>query len=157
MKEENQLKFAKLQSWGEMILNYLVEYYYSPDDWFSMELVEVFNRCVEDGRLSQMKMFIGDLTEIASGEMDMDLRIELNRILMEKFGEDLMTGMEKKMDGVLKRGNIRNDEEFIRVNEWIDHLLYDKENPDAGQQIELYNRLLRDYEDRVNRRLAKKS
>ena len=82
--------------------------------------------------------------------------IGINRILMEKFGEDLMSGMEKRMAGVLKRGKIRNDEEFVRVNEWIDHLLWDKGNPDAEQQIEQYNQLLRDYEERAARRLRKK-
>ncbi len=57
------------------------------------------------------------------------------------------------MDNFLNRGRIRNDDEFVRVNEWIDHLLYDKDNPDAEQQIELYNQLLRDYEEKAARKL----
>ncbi|MDE6740971.1 MAG: hypothetical protein K2J58_01420 [Muribaculaceae bacterium] len=74
---------------------------------------------------------------------------------MEKFGEDLSSRMAKRMAGVLERGKIRNDEEFVRVNEWIDHLLWDKDNPDAEQQIEQYNQLLRDYEAKATRRLKK--
>ncbi len=74
---------------------------------------------------------------------------------MEKFGEDLFSTMSRRMDGVLKRGKIQNDEEFVRVNEWIDHLLYDKDNPDAQHQIEQYNQLLLEYQERVARRLRK--
>ena len=102
-----------------------------------------------------MRIAVNDVKWIVE-DMSLTHLKALDDILMEKFGEDLMSGMAKRMAGVLTRGKIRNDEEFVRVNEWIDHLLWDKDNPDAEQQIEQYNQLLRDYEERAARRLRKK-
>ena len=148
-------EFTKLQEWGETILMYLLESNDKGNIFIAESWLKSLSKCMKIGRLSIMKMLIGDLNEMVMGLNQKDI-IGINRILMEKFGEDLMSGMEKRMAGVLKRGKIRNDEEFVRVNEWIDHLLWDKGNPDAEQQIEQYNQLLRDYEERAARRLRKK-
>ncbi len=100
-----------------------------------------------------MRMYINDLKEIARDNTEFSGELHaLNRVLMEKFGEDLVSGISKKMDNNLKRGKIRNDEEFVRVNEWIDHLLYDNANPEAPQQIEQFNQLLRAYEEKAARK-----
>ncbi len=102
-----------------------------------------------------MRMYINDLKEIARDNTEFSGELHaLNRVLMEKFGEDLVSGISKKMDNNLKRGKIRNDEEFVRVNEWIDHLLYDNANPEAPQQIEQFNQLLRAYEEKAARKLT---
>ena len=146
-------EFTKLQEWGETMLTFISESPYFDED-YSKEYRQIFDKCVEIGRLREMRMFIGDTKEMLQG-IESKYLIKLNQILMEKFGEDLMSGMAKRMAGVLTRGKIRNDDEFVRVNEWIDHLLWDKGNPDAEQQIEQYNQLLRDYEAKAARRLKK--
>ena len=148
-------EFTKLQEWGETILIYLLESNDKGNIFIAESWLKSLYKCIEIGKLSIMKMLIGDLNEMVMGLNQKDI-IGINRILMKKFGEDLMSGMAKRMAGVLTRGKIRNDEEFVRVNEWIDHLLWDKDNPDAEQQIEQYNQLLRDYEERAARRLRKK-
>ena len=147
-------EFTKLQEWGETILIYLLESNDKGNIFIAESWLKSLYKCIEIGKLSIMKMLIGDLNEMVMGLNQKDI-IGINRILMKKFGEDLMSGMAKRMAGVLTRGKIRNDDEFVRVNEWIDHLLWDKDNPDAEQQIEQYNQLLRDYEAKVARRLKK--
>ncbi len=145
-------EFLKLKAWGETILTFL-----SDIPYYALEAKEwrnIFNECDKWPMIS-MRLFIGDTNEMLRDNLDQQNLIKLNRILLEKFGEDLISGMAKRMAGVLKRGKIRTDDEFVRVNEWIDHLLYDKDNPDAEQQIEQYNQLLLDYQERAARRLGK--
>ncbi len=145
-------EFLKLKAWGETILTFL-----SDIPYYTLEAKEwrnIFNECDKWPMIS-MRLFIGDTNEMLRDNLDQQNLIKLNRILLEKFGEDLISGMAKRMAGVLKRGKIRTDDEFVRVNEWIDHLLYDKDNPDAEQQIEQYNQLLLDYQERAARRLGK--
>ena len=152
MKADKQDIFIKLKSWGETILFFMLE---SKDEAYMTEAadwLESLNKCINLGKLSLMKTLIGDLNEMVMG-MDQTHIIALNRILREKFGEDLSSRMARSMAAVLRRGKIRNDDEFVRVNEWIDHLLYDRDNPDAEQQIEQYNRMLRDYEEKAARRI----
>ena len=146
-------EFLKLQAWCDTILTFLSSTPYRSD---ISDNILIFEDCCRKGTLRQMRVFAGDLNEMVGGSTRPEYLSKLNRILMEKFGEDLSSRMAKRMAGVLKRGKIRNDEEFVRVNEWIDHLLWDKDNPDAEQQIEQYNQLLRDYEERAARHLRKK-
>ena len=142
----------KLKSWADTILSFGKE-----SGELSGHTVEMFkegvNECLERNSIVQMRMAVSDLKEMATG-MAPECMIGLNRILREKFGEDLSSRMARSMAAVLRRGKIRNDDEFVRVNEWIDHLLYDRDNPDAEQQIEQYNRMLRDYEEKAARSAA---
>ncbi len=149
MKQERS-EINRLKSWAETIMDYMRN---SPDlsGEYTDMLYDIMVKCFEKGNMSQIKMLVGDLNE-STGGFNLKDRINLNRILMEKFGEDLSSHMAKRMAGVLKRGKIRNDDEFVRVNEWIDHLLYDKDNPDAEQQIKQFNQLLLDYQERAARR-----
>ena len=149
MKDNKNEAFLKLQSWSETILSFLLNSAHKSDveDW-----VIILRECCRKGHMLQMKIFVNELNEMVEAEMR-DTLPELNRILREKFGEDLSSRMARSMAAVLRRGKIRNDDEFARVNEWIDHLLYDRDNPDAKQQIEQYNQLLRDYEEKAARRM----
>ncbi len=167
MKANNRDEYIKLQNWGETILTFMSAI---PDtsmvldetgNWveietpnFMEELIDIFNQCVERGNFVQLRMLVGDIKEWALGMKQKDI-IKLNRILMDKFGEDLTSSIAKRMAGVLKRGKIRNDEEFVRVNEWIDHLLYDKDNPNAEQQIQQFNQMLLEYQEKAARKLKK--
>lgn len=149
MKDNKNEAFLKLQSWSETILSFLLNSAHKSDveDW-----VIILRECCCKGHMLQMKIFVNELNEMVEAEMR-DTLPELNRILREKFGEDLSSRMARSMAAVLRRGKIRNDDEFVRVNEWIDHLLYDRDNPDAEQQIEQYNRMLRNYEEKAARRM----
>ena len=151
MNEKKQQEMMELKSWADTILNYCYESGelsgYNFHSW-----MEIVNECYERNSLVQMRMAVSDLKEMATG-MVPECLIGLNRILREKFGEDLSSRMARSMAAVLRRGKIRNDDEFVRVNERIDHLLYDRDNPDAEQQIEQYNRMLRDYEEKAARRM----
>ena len=154
MTEKKQLEMERLKSFGETILSYAYE---SGD--ISSNIFEMFNEGIrvsfERNSLVQMRIAVNDVKWIVEDTLSLSHLKALDNILMEKFGEDISSKKFKAMTAILTRGKIRNDEEFVRVNEWIDHLLYDKDNPDAEQQIEQYNQLLRDYEERAARRLNK--
>lgn len=153
MNKKKQIELLRLKSFGETILSYAYE-----SREISSNVFEMFNEGIkvslERNSLTQMKMAVNDIKWIVE-DMSLTNLKKLDCILMDKFGEDISSSKIKKMDNILKRGKIRNDEEFVRVNEWIDHLLYDKDNPDAEQQIELYNQLLRAYEEKAARKLSK--
>ncbi len=154
MKNKKQLEMERLKSFGETILSYAYE-----SGEMSSNIYEMFNEGIrvsfEHNSLVQMRIAVNDVKWIVE-DMSLTHLKALDDILMEKFGEDISSKKIKDMAAILTRGKIRNDEEFVRVNEWIDHLLWDKGNPDAEQQIEQYNQLLRDYEERAARRLRKK-
>ena len=144
-------ELTSLYDWAKTIITYFYESGEMAGHDFE-SWMDIVDECMERKSLLQMRILVGDVKEFA---MDMDSKnlIGLNRILREKFGEDLSSRMARSMAAVLRRGKIRNDDEFVRVNEWIDHLLYDRDNPDAEQQIEQYNQMLRDYEEKAARRM----
>lgn len=145
----------RLKSLGKTILSYAYESGEMPGDMFEMFSKSV-NECFERNSLIQMRIAVNDVKWLVEDTLSMTHLKALDDILMEKFGENISSKKFKAMAAILTRGKIRNDDEFVRVNEWIDHLLYDTGNPDAEQQIEQYNKLLLDYEERAARRLRKK-
>ncbi len=150
MKKDKSKELERLKSFGETILLFAYE-----KGEISGELLEMFSDgikiSIENNSLTQMRMAVNDIKWIVE-DMSLSNLKALDCILMERFGEDISSSKLKKMDNILKRGKIRNDEEFVRVNEWIDHLLYDNANPEAPQQIEQFNQLLRAYEEKAARK-----
>ncbi len=150
MKKDKGKELERLKSFGETILLFAYE-----KGEISGELLEMFSDgikiSIENNSLTQMRMAVNDIKWIVE-DMSLSNLKALDCILMERFGEDISSSKLKKMDNILKRGKIRNDEEFVRVNEWIDHLLYDNANPEAPQQIEQFNQLLRAYEEKAARK-----
>lgn len=152
MKTDKKKEFERLKSFGETILYFAYE-----KGEISGQILEMFNEGIkislDNNSLIQMRMAVNDIKWIAE-DMSLSNLKALDCLLMEKFGEDISSSKLKKMDNILKRGKIRNEEEFVLVNEWIDYLLYDKDNPDAPHQIEQFNQLLRAYEEKAARRLS---
>lgn len=109
----------------------------------------------ERNSLIQMRISVNDVKWLVEDTLSLSHLKALEDILMGKFGEDISSKKFKAMAAIQTRGKIRNDEEFVRVNEWIFHLLKDKDNTDAERQIEQYNNLLLDYQERAARRLKK--
>ncbi len=153
MKANKINELLRLKSFGETILSYAYE-----SGEISSNVFEMFNEGIkvslERNSLTQMRMAVNDIKWIVE-DMSLTNLKKLDCILMDKFGEDISSSKIKKMDNILKRGKIRNDDEFVRVNEWIDHLLYDKDNPDAEQQIQQFNQMLLEYQEKAARKLSK--
>lgn len=73
---------------------------------------------------------------------------------------DVDKNMAAGMANVLKRGKIRNDDEFVRVTEWVDHLIQDYPTSDnldseVSKEIEAYNKLIADYEAKAAAKLER--
>lgn len=156
MNEKKLVEINCLYEWAITILHYVLEISPEENQFFYMEL-DAINECAIKGKLSQLRMAVGDLNEMASGLSPMNLK-ELNRRLREKFGNDLCTidkRMEKRMESVLKRGKIRNDDEYIRVSEWIDHLLWDPDKENQQSDIDTFERLLGEYVEKKSNKSNK--
>ena len=109
-----------------------------------------------------MRTIYDDLNEGASSERP-EIKRRWNKVLKEKFGMDLCDvdkNMAAGMANVLKRGKIRNDDEFVRVTEWVDHLIQDYPTSDnldseVSKEIEAYNKLIADYEAKAAAKLER--
>lgn len=153
MNEKKQKELLELKMWGDTILVFFLESSELSRDSVR-EISDILNKCFENGRLSQLKMVIGDINEMATGMIPKHVK-ELNRILQQKFGNDLCSidkMMARRMDGVLKQGKIRNDDEYVRVSEWIDHLLWNSGKSERQQEIEIFEKLMGEYEIKVENR-----
>lgn len=149
-------EITRLKEWGLTILQYILEISKEENKFFLMER-DAIKECDNKIKLSQLKMAIKDLNEMASGLNVMYLK-ELNRRLRNKFGSDLCTidkRMAKRMESVLKRGKIHNDDEYIRVSEWIDHLLWDPDKENQQSDIATFERLLGEYVEKKSNKSNK--
>lgn len=151
-RDEKLLELKNLKLWCTCIITFFHDTNVLPHDECK-ELSEALNNCVLNPNLSltrkltSMRIAVGDLNEWAS-DLSPEQKKELNKRLREEFGSDLCTidkRMAKRMESVLKRGKIRNDDEYTRVSEWIDHLLWDPDKQDQQSNIAIFERLLGEY------------
>lgn len=155
MNNDNPKKFQELtalKAKADFILSFMYECT-EISNYSFQELSRALNGCIKDPKLSlsrklaSMKMAVGDLEEWAS-DLNHEQKRELNKRLREEFGSDLCTidkRIAKRMESVLKRGKIRNDDEYTRVSEWIDHLLWNPDKQDQQSDIATFERLLGEY------------
>lgn len=128
-----------------------------PNASFRDDLVRGVTYAFERQWVNALRMAYNDINEGAMGERPETVR-QLNNILREKFGMDLCDvnkRMAARIAAILKRGKIRNDDEFVRMSEWIDHLLWDDPDADNYDEINRIERLMNEYEERAAKKLDK--
>ena len=100
------------------------------------------------GAISAMRESFNDIVEI-SMELPSDQLTELNRRLKEKFGKnlfDLNKKLEKKIQAIIKREKVRNDEEYRMIKAFLD-TIWDVEGKE--DEVEILERLNFEYENNL--------
>ncbi len=118
-----QLKF--MGDWCITIYEFIKET--NPVDPFDFVRNSIYaiNKTIESNHFQGMKMVYNDTNEMARGLSGKQL-IELNKILHEKFGKSLIDEEKetlKKIDRIIKRGRVNNDEEYYLIQSYIDELI----------------------------------
>lgn len=114
---------------------------------FLNESLNIIICAYEHNNFSGLKMAMHDLNEMSQYIPHQQL-MDLNFILRDKFGKDLNSEnkrLQRKAQTIIKRGKIRNDDEFYQMKPFIDYLLWTgnpKDEEDAGE----LDRILGEYE-----------
>jgi len=88
---------------------------------------------------------VRDFKELAKGLSPSDYN-ELNAILNEKFGMGLEFDSKKIIAAIIKRGKIRNDDEYRLIDEQVNELCQTNRQ---SHEIELLNKLLLDFDNKL--------
>lgn len=111
-------------------------------------LIRVLYKAYIEQNLVGLRSSINDYNE-AARELPPEQFTELNRILNEKFGEDLIHNRKKELAQIrriVKRGKINNEDEYRLVKSRIDELLW---MDDSMTECKILDSLLCDYEELV--------
>ncbi len=109
------------------------------------EIVAQTNKAYDKQDAKALQCGFNDINEEAF-DLDPANKRNLNKILMEKFGVDLEYFNKKtraKIKSIIKRGKIKDIDEFYMVKEWIDRIADDEDN---ASQVETLDKLLYDFE-----------
>ncbi len=109
------------------------------------EIVAQTNKAYDKQDAKALQCGFNDINEEAF-DLDPANKRNLNKILMEKFGVDLEYFNKKtraKIKSIIKRGKIKDIDEFYMVKEWIDRIADDEDN---SSQVETLDKLLYDFE-----------
>ncbi|MBD5358067.1 MAG: hypothetical protein HDR88_13850 [Bacteroides sp.] len=120
------------------------------------EFPPIINKTFDKMDMRGMRVLYDDINDIEDALTPSQL-IELNRILRERFGQDLTTANNRlgnKADSIIKRGKIRNDEEYYQMKPYVDHLLWTGVAGDE-EKAKILDKLLYEYEQRVAAKMEK--
>ena len=108
-------------------------------------LIRVLDKAYLEQNLVGLRSSINDYNENARDLTPAELE-ELNAILREKFGEDLVHNRQKdlaKIKRIIKRGKINNEDEFRLLKGRIDELLEESQFEEA----QLLDKLMFEFEE----------
>ena len=108
-------------------------------------LIRVLDKAYLEQNLVGLRSSINDYNEDARDLTPAELE-ELNAILREKFGEDLVHNRQKdlaKIKRIIKRGKINNEDEFRLLKGRIDELLEEEKIEEA----QLLDKLMFEFEE----------
>ena len=142
-----------LQSWCMTIIDYLDHHYPIPEG-YKLNIYDEFRKAIaivcDDSRKlphssQQKKELLHDINDWAN-DLDLQRRLSLNDLLREKFGfnlNDFNAKNDKRIQSVIKRGKVRNEEEFVLLKDKVE-AIYDDDSQQA--LVETLNNLLNTYE-----------
>ena len=87
------------------------------------------------------KIAVGDMNEWAMGLSKAEIA-ELNELLMEKFGEDLKRQKTRDAEAIkriIKRGKIRDADEYRFVVAWVD---LNQDDPSQAGTVEIMDKMM---------------
>ncbi|MBD5358069.1 MAG: hypothetical protein HDR88_13865 [Bacteroides sp.] len=157
LTEEKRKELLFKYQWCEVIIQWLKQICDNKDEKESLEDdLRISKDTYEDNDIRGMRSLYNDTNEMC-GALRVSEQLELNRILRERFGQDLTTvnnRLGKKADSIIKRSKIRNDEEYYQMKPYVDHLLWTGVAGDEEKAREL-DKLFYEYEQRVAAKMEK--
>ena len=149
-------KFLFYREWCRILIECNIEYLKSEDPYLvedvikeEYRLLDVLNKAYEQKNLTTLKRFFKDLTADSLEICSASERQLVNARLRAACGEDL-TKYDKKLANsvqrIVKRGKIRNGDEYEKVRTYIDSIEGEPEHEALLQ--DLY-RLVDDFETAV--------
>ena len=149
-------KFLFYREWCRILIECNIEYLKSEDPYLvedvikeEYRLLDVLNKAYEQKNLTTLKRFFKDLTADSLEICSASKRQQINARLRAVCGEDL-TKYDKKLANsvqrIVKRGKIRNGNEYEKVRTYIDSIEGEPEHEALLQ--DLY-RMTGDFESAV--------
>ena len=105
----------------------------------------------QKGRLTRLKQWFRDLTELQQETVD----LKFNKYLREKtkYDIDIFKSYFQRVDKVIEKGKITTDNQFYDLITMVDQLCQNE--PVDNKKIEKLNRLLREYEEGKSQKIKK--
>ena len=149
-------KFLFYKEWSRILIECNIDYLKSEDPYLvedvikeEYRLLDVLNKAYEQKNLTTLKRFFKDLTADSLEICSASKRQQINARLRAVCGEDL-TKYDKKLANsvqrIVKRGKIRNGNEYEKVRTYIDSIEGEPEHEALLQ--DLY-RMTGDFESAV--------
>ena len=151
-KQNSEVEFIK--DWSLTIINFLKSKL-NLDDSFWFDYEQIFSEEIKRKYLTEtspsiyikgLRMVFNDINEMAL-DLSLQLQVELNKLLLSKFEKDLnfySTSLSKKVRQIIKRGEIKNPNEF-RLLQSRAELIY--ENEELKTELTEINKLMVSYEE----------
>ena len=143
-KALDELSF--MRDWNWVIVDFLVKN--ENEEVFKelfKELHQIISITFDKKDLRGMRMIYNDNNEMARG-LSQDKQSELNQILKEKFGFSLERAHDlnlAKINQILQRGYLKNDDEFRLLLSHTDEIYADSSKK---KEVETLENLMADYE-----------
>lgn len=96
----------------------------------------------QKGRLSRLKQWFRDLTEMHREEGDLNFNAYLEKKTGYKI--NIFQAYYERIEKIVTKGKISTDNQYREINSMVDHLC--QSTPVDTEKIEILNRLLADYE-----------
>lgn len=140
---ESKLKEVEhLKEWCLFILKFIIEK--SGDNIIFNNLIYTTINLYERKDIRGLKYAFREVNEMSKG-LSLDELYELNLLLKKEFGENFENNnikLVKKVNSIIKRGKINNEEEFRLLEIRMDDIYADDKNKD---EIKIIDNLLADY------------
>ena len=138
-------KFLFYREWCRILIECNIEYLKSEDPYLvedvikeEYRLLDVLNKAYEQKNLTTLKRFFKDLTADSLEICSASKRQQINARLRAVCGEDL-TKYDKKLANsvqrIVKRGKIRNGDEYEKVRTYIDSIEGEPEHEALLQEL----------------------
>lgn len=150
-KNEKQAELTKYRNLVLLTLDYLidnVDLHINTDDFDSkkhyLELKEITASHFQNGRLSLLKNWFRDLTEMQVETKNLNF----NKYLQDNsiYKVDIFESFFQEIEKIVEVGIIKTDKQFYNVSIMVDHLC--NTIPRDEHKIEILNQLLIKYENR---------
>lgn len=105
----------------------------------------------QKGRLTRLKQWFRDLTEMQVEKGD----LKFNRYLQDKteYDIDIFKSYFQRVNKIIEKGKINTDNQFYDINIMLDQLC--QTELVNNEKIEILNKLIDDYEQRILRKTRK--
>ena len=131
-----------LYEWLIFVVNFYIEKEYKHFDTVIESIEAIYSKNLVKGLRAAFNNIVIDSIELPTDHLT-----ELNRRLKERFGKDLFDmnkKLESKIQAIIKREKVKNDEEYRLVKAFLD-TIYDVEGQE--EEVRVLERLNFEYEE----------